>query len=153
MISRGRAARFILASILVLFVGCGAALAHAQDPAPRIVALDAGEAAPFEGMLIPDDELIAWRREIERLRNELVLIQQRADALRAADAVLADARSRAGDERLALREALWTERATDLTRERDEARAQRGPRWWQRGALWLPVGIVAGIVGGALLTR
>lgn len=149
MTSSRRAALVFLVALFALFVGCGVSLVHAQG-GPRIVALEDHEAAPFAGMLIPDDELVAWRREIERLRFELVLIQQRADALRAADATLAEASRRVGDERLALREELWTERATSLTRERDEARSRQGPRWWQRGSLWFPVGLAVGAVIGVV---
>lgn len=143
----------IIAFVLVvdLVFGCGACVACSMAGAQSITALERDERAPFAGMLILDDELVAWRREIERLRFELVLLQQRADALRVSDAELAAVRERAGAERLALRERLWTERAATLTRERDEARAHRGPRWWQRGALWLPVGIVVGLVTGAVL--
>lgn len=148
MISHRRAALVFLVTTFVIFTGCAASLAGAQAPRLRIVALDSGTPAPYAGMLVPDDELVAWRREIERLRFEVELARQRADALRAADAVLAEARARAGDERLALSTELWTRRAADLTRERDEARAKRGPRWWQRGALWLPIGF---IVGGSVV--
>lgn len=136
---------------VALFVALSSCLAcvphcHGQD----IVALDATEPAPFTGMLIPDDELIAWRREIERLRFELLLLQQRADAMRVADAALSAAHVAAGTERLELRERLWTERATELTRERNAARARQGPRWWQRGSLWLPVGLVVGLIAGVV---
>lgn len=133
----------VIAAVL-LFGTCDV---QAQD----VAALEIGQPAPFTGFLLPDEDLLAWRREIERLRFEVRLIDERCIALRRADDELDAARATASEERTALSDRLWSERTADLIRERDAARAKEGPRWWQRGALWLPIGLVVGLVTGVIV--
>lgn len=145
-----RPVQFVMIMVVVIagILLTGTCLARAQ-----VTPLEAGASAPRAGMLIPDDRLIAWRHEIERLRFELQLATERCAMLRAADDQLDAARQLAADEQAALRERLWGDRVRELTEERNQARARQGPRWWQRGAVWLPVGLVAGLVTGLVLGR
>lgn len=136
----------VVAAVLAMLANtCNA---KAQDD---IVALERADPAPFAGMLVPDDVLMAWRHEIERLRFELDLTTRRNADVSAADAALCAARIEALEDTIELRERLWNERAAELTVERDRARAERGPRWWQRGGFWLPVGVVIGAVTTAVI--
>jgi hypothetical protein len=143
---------YAMASLFVLGASLlfGTCEVHAQPAAP-VTALEAGDTAPFRGMLLLDEDLLAWRREIERLRFEVQLVDQRCEALRSADDELDLARATAAAERQALQDRLWSERVADLIRDRDAAREREGPRWWQRGALWLPIGLVVGLVTGIVV--
>lgn len=123
---------------------------HAQEPA--FVALEAGQPAPHAGLLILDDVAVRWRQEIERLRFEIGLNEQRIASMRLAHDEAIAAHEEASRARLALHDELWGQRATDLReaaeqarRERDEARRREGPRWYQRPGLWFALG--AGAAG------
>lgn len=138
----------VMTVVIISVLVTGTCLARAQ-----VTALEVGAPAPYQGMLVPDERLIAWRREIERLRFELQLATERCAMLRAADTQLDAARELAARQQADLRERLWGDRVRTLTEERNEARAKQGPRWWQRGAVWLPVGLVVGIVAGVIIAR
>lgn len=114
----------------------------------EILALEAGERAPRAGMLIADDDLALWRREIERLTYRLAAtvaldaqtLELRLDQERA--------RAAAAEERATLRDELWRTRAEELGRSLTESRGREGPRWFEQPMLWTVVGA---ILGGAVV--
>lgn len=113
-----------------------------------IVDLDANDRAPRAGMLIDDDDLVAWRHEIERLRYELGAHQSLAIAtcdLRVHEEVL---RTTAASAELALHESLWTARVVELTAQLATARDREGPAWYEQPVLWT---IVGAVLGGAVV--
>lgn len=113
-----------------------------------IVALDANERAPRDGMLIDDDDLVAWRHEIERLRYELGAHVSLAAAT--CDLRVHEEQSRTGaaQAEMALHESLWTARAQELTTALATARGREGPAWYEQPVLWT---IVGAILGGAVV--
>ena len=114
----------------------------------EILALDAGERAPHDGMLIDDADLVAWRQMIERLTFQLAALREldaRTLALRLDEE---RARTRAADERTALRDELWRARAQELSASLATAQGRQGPAWYEQPLLWVVIGAV---LGGALV--
>jgi hypothetical protein len=150
-----------------------ASLAHAQDtpataPAPltvpdvqlpvtgEILALDAGDRAPHAGMLILDDDLVAWRQTIERLAYRLgatIAMDAQTLSLRLDQE---HARTTACEERVSLRDELWRARATELGAALATSQAHANDRgFWESPLLWTIVGAVlggavVGLIAGAL---
>lgn len=114
----------------------------------EILALDSGDRAPHAGMLIADEDLVAWRQAIERLTYRLVatvaLDAQTCDLRVHEDA----SRTAAATDRLTLHDELWTQRATDLSTALAESRSRQGPAWYEQPLLWVVVGA---ILGGAVV--
>lgn len=114
----------------------------------EILALDAGDRAPRAGMLIEDADLVLWRQTIERLTFQLAALREldaRTLALRLDEE---RARTRAAEERTALRDELWRARAEEISAALSASRGREGPAWYEQPLLWLVVGAV---LGGALV--
>lgn len=149
----------VLFWLLIVLVSCAfdCGVADAQDlvvpdaqlpTTGEILALDAGERAPHDGMLIADEDLVAWRQAIERLTFQLAALREldaRTLALRLDEE---RARTRAAEERVTLRDELWRDRAQELATALSAAQAQRGPAWYEQPLLWVVVGA---ILGGAVV--
>lgn len=136
-----------LATALVLTMCMEPAYAEEPEAEAPIVALDQGEKAPRAGMLIGQDDLVAWRLEIERLRYELDAVKDlHRDQTRVRHELCLE-RIDAREEAQEVREELWRKRAAELGAQVKEARAaareaaKRG--WWEHPALWASVGVVA----------
>lgn len=143
-------------------IECSHEPAFAQDVAPLVVpdvqlpasheilALDSGDRAPRDGMLINDEDLVAWRQRIEQLTFQLAALREldsRTLALRLDEE---RARTGAATDRASLRDELWRQRAAELSASLATAQAQaaRGPAWYDAPILWTLIGAV---LGGALV--
>lgn len=163
-----RAARSLLFAVSALFVISLAVVARADDeqsprgdlplavvlpdapdvqlPGGEILALEQGERAPRPGMLIGDEDLVAWRQTIERLSYQLAAERALAGQLLTARLEMERARTRAAEERLTLHETLWRQRAEELSRDLARARADSGPSWYESPILWFAGGVVVTVV-------
>lgn len=143
-----------LAAVVALVLA-SALPARAQDaPAVElgdVVHLDATERAPFAGMLLPTEDLVRWRLEIERLRvqlagdadmhtRRLTLIERRA----AVDLEACEAR-------LTLHTGLYEARIRDVATEmaQESANDRRAIR---RLGAWSVLWFVAGAIVGSVVT-
>jgi hypothetical protein len=148
-------AMWFLAILLVLcavFSRCGRA--SAQDVAelpevPRVdladvERLEPGARAPWAGVLLRPELLEALGDEIEDLRFRLTLEARRAGERASVAAELSAARVQACEDRLELRDDLWTARAGELSADLASARA-REDRW-----TWEDFGLGFGIGGGVV---
>lgn len=119
----------------------------------QIVPLAKGDGAPFEGLLIEQDDLVRWRLYIERLEfrrgRELELWEARQRIERELSQQKIDLHLQAS----AAREELWETRAKELGKQVTEARqeaidaAERS--WYESPILWFSLGVL--ITGGAVV--
>ena len=144
----------MISGVLVgLLAAASVAVVHAQaeatvDPGGQIVVLRRGAPAPWEGLLIAQDDLVRWRLEIESLRFRLDAETRRAAAELETRVSLWEARVEAEADRRVLVEGLWQDRSTQLATDLAQAQGavERAARreWWEHPALWLVVGLVVG---------
>jgi hypothetical protein len=120
-----------------------ASMAAAQPaPAPEIPYLAQGRTAPFDGFLVRGPDLAQWRQRIELLEHQLTLDVTTEQRIAAIQVSLEGARTTAVTERLALRERLWTEQATALTRDLALARKDAVRGFWESPTLWFAFGVL-----------
>lgn len=104
-----------------------------------------GRPAPFSGFLIEGEDLARWRFHIETLEYRLA---RDAEAAAARLEVLLDAeraRTSAAEERLLLRNTLWTQRTEELATALAEARRSAQREWWESPLLWFASGVIVAI--------
>jgi len=139
-------------STLVLVIALSAAGVQAQavaipDPG-ETVALDAGERAPFVGMLMRDSDVFAIQSAATTC--QLTLASERTLASRILEGRLAQeqARTHAAEQTTTLRVGLWRTEAERLARELAAAQARASEPWvspWLWGAIGLVVGVAVSI--------
>jgi len=126
-----------LVFVAVLFLTC-----VAQAQVAEIPYLSQGRPAPFEGFLVRGPDLANWKSRIELLEHQLTLdvsTEQRIAEIRVS---LEQARTQAAEARLVLRERLWREQATTLSRDLAEARKNATRSWWENSTLWFSLGVI-----------
>jgi hypothetical protein len=139
-----------IGTLALYFAACTAllpAVAVAQD----IVHLPQNRPAPFEGFLLREDDLLRWRQRIELLEHRLTLDIDTERRVAALQMALEQARTRAVEERLALRERLWREQTAALAQELDKARRAAVRGFWETPSLWFAFGLVTAIVSAVVL--
>jgi len=141
-----RALAVVLAVAFASLV-CAPRVARGQD----IVHLPQNRPAPFEGFLLREDDLLRWRQRIELLEHRLTLDLDTERRVAAVQVSLEQARTRAVEERLALRERLWREQTAALARELEKARRAAVRGFWEQPSLWFAFGLVTAIVSAVVL--
>lgn len=148
----------IIASLQLLFF---ASRASGQDTASseefrllepgEILALRRGQAAPRDGLLVDSEDMLRISQEYDRMRYLLTRTEERDREVCDVRVEMERARLTACEERLALRDELWSARQSELlaavaaANERAAQAAQRG--WWESPLLWAIVGgVVVGVV-------
>ena len=144
----------LLALVLVLSVTSAAQAQEAVDPEAfrlpepgEISALRRGVPSPRDGLLIAADDLLHIQMEYDRLRYLLGRTQERDGQVCDARVEMERMRIGACEERLALRDTLWTARQAELLAQIAEAReaarraGERG--WYEHPAMWFAVGVLA----------
>ena len=130
-----------------------------QLPEPgEVTPLRRGVAAPRDGLLIDAADLLQIRQEYDRMHFLLGRTSERDREVCDVRVEMEHLRLLAAEERLTLRDGLWSTREEDLLRQLREAQeqsrraAERG--WWESEALWFAVGVVAtGAVWAAVTVR
>lgn len=127
------------------------------DPG-EILPLRRGTPAPRDGMLIGSADLLQIQQEYDRMRYLLGRTSERDREVCGVRVEMERLRLLAAEERLTLRDGLWSTREEELLRQLREAQeqarhaAERG--WWESEALWFAVGVVAtGAVWAAVTVR
>jgi hypothetical protein len=124
-----------------------ASMASAQPvptppPVPEIPYLAQNRPAPFDGFLVRGPDLAQWRQRIELLEHQLTLDVTTEQRIAAVRIELEQARTEAVTARLTLRERLWTEQATTLTRDLAAARKDAVRSWYESSTLWFAFGVL-----------
>jgi len=128
------------------------------EPTQEILPLRRGTAAPRDGLLIDASDLLQIRADYERLRYLLARTTERDAETCEVRVEMERARIGACEERLRLRDELWTARQAELvalvTEAREQARqaAERG--WYENPIIYFIVGaVVVGLVWIATAVR
>jgi hypothetical protein len=111
-------------------------------PVPEIPYLAQGRTAPFDGFLVRGPDLAQWRQRIELLEHQLALDVTTEQRIAAVQISLEQARTEAVTARLNLRERLWTEQATTLTRDLAAARKDAVRSWYESPTMWFAFGVL-----------
>lgn len=140
----------------IVLAGALPARAQEQPPeleldAPGVVHLSASERAPFTGMLIQTEDLVRWRLEIERLRQQLA-----GDAdMNARRLTLLERRAavdlEACEARLTLHTGLYEARIREVATEMAQQSAN-DRRAIRRLGAWSVLWFVAGAIVGSVVT-
>ena len=113
----------------------------------EILPLRRGATAPRDGVLIDAAELLSISQEYDRMRYLLTRTSERDRETCDVRVAMEHARTLAGEERLSLRDELWTARQAELlalVAEAREATARASERgWWEAPILWAVIGAVA----------
>jgi hypothetical protein len=113
----------------------------------EILPLRRGTAAPRDGLLIDQEDLLQIQMEYERMRYLLTRTAERDAEVCDVRVEMERARLTACEERLRLRDELWTAREDELNdtivEERATARRAAERQWWESPVLWFVVGAVA----------
>jgi hypothetical protein len=132
----------LLACFLVHTSLAAAQVPPTPAPVPEIPFVAQGRAAPFDGFLVRGPDLAQWRGRIELLEHQLTLDVTTEQRIAAIQIQLEQARTEAVTARLTLRERLWTEQATALTRDLAAARKDAVRGFWESPTLWFAVGVL-----------
>lgn len=123
-----------------------------------LVPLRRGTAAPRDGLLIDAGDMLRISQEYDRMRYLLTRTAERDAETCGVRVEMERARIGACEERLRLRDELWTARQTELvalvTEAREQARraAERG--WYENPVIYFIVGaVVVGLVWIATAVR
>jgi hypothetical protein len=123
-----------------------------------LVPLRRGAAAPRDGLLIDAEDMLRISQEYDRMRYLLTRTAERDAETCGVRVEMERARIGACEERLRLRDELWTARQAELAalvaEAREQARhaAERG--WYENPVLWFVVGVAAtGLVWIATAVR
>jgi len=124
----------------------------------EILPLRRGTAAPRDGLLIDAEDMLRISQEYDRMRYLLTRTAERDAETCEVRVEMERARIGACEERLRLRDELWTARQAELAalvaEAREQARhaAERG--WYENPVLWFVVGVaVTAIVWVAASVR
>jgi len=134
--------RFSLPFLLCFLAHASMASAQPVPTAPEIPYLAQNRPAPFDGFLVRGPDLAQWRQRIELLEHQLTLDVTTEQRIAAVQIQLEQARTEAVTARLTLRERLWTEQATTLTRDLAAARKDAVRGFWESPTLWFAFGVL-----------
>lgn len=113
----------------------------------EILPLRRGTSAPRDGLLIDAEDMLRIQQEYDRMRYLLTRTAERDAETCDVRVAMEHARLTACEERLRLRDELWTARQTELADQvveaRAEARRAAERAWFEQPALWFFVGVVA----------
>ncbi len=151
MLLMARALSFLLSLLLMLPARSAAQetpeATELRLPEPEeILPLRRGAPAPRDGLLIGAADLLQIQQEYERMRYLLDRTTERDRETCDVRVEMERSRISACEERLRLRDDLWTARQAELTaalveaREATRAAAERS--WFEHPALWFAVGVV-----------
>jgi hypothetical protein len=122
-----------------------------QLPEPGdILPLHRGQAAPQDGLLIDAGDLLGIQQGYERMRFLLGLTQTRDTEICDVRVQVEHARTTAAEDRLTLRDGLWTARQTELLATIQQAQqqaqhaAERG--FFEQPAVWFAIGILVATI-------
>jgi hypothetical protein len=125
---------------------------EAQLPAlGQTEALDAGERAPWAGMLVRDDDLFGLQSALMTCRFTLASDQRLAAQVLDARLEQERARTAAATESAALHDRLWSERADQLAAQVLAAQRSAERQWWESPPLWFAVGLVVATAAAVAL--
>lgn len=151
--------RVVVWAVLVLLFLLAAPPVAAQEPVDEfrlpepgeILPLRRGQAAPRDGLLVDAEDMLRISQEYDRMRYLLTRTEERDREVCDVRVEMERAHVTACEERLSLRDELWSARQTELLAEIARAReaaaraAERG--WWESPVLWAIVGgVVVGVV-------
>lgn len=146
-----------IAAFIVFGVTLFATIALGQD-APEdgsqvgdTASLTHGDRAPWDGMLVREEDLFGLQRQAFELQFRLDAETHLRASMVEAHAHEMAAVSTACQERIDLRTSLWEQRATELNASLASARAREGPQWWDylgAGAVGVVIGLIAGVIIG-----
>lgn len=130
-----------------------------QLPEPsEVLPLRRGAVAPHDGLLIGATDLLQIRNEYERMRFLLTRTAERDAETCDVRVLMEHAHLVAAEERLTLRDDLWTARQQELmqqiaaAQERANRAAERG--WWESPALFAVLGAaLVGVIWIATVVR
>lgn len=128
-----------------------------QLPDPGdILPLHRGQASPQDGLLIGAADLLNIQQSYERMRFLLGLTQERDAQVCDVRIQIEHAHTLAAEERLTLRDTLWTDRQAELVAQVQAAQAQAqhaGERqWFESPVMWLVVGALVATVAFVAVT-
>lgn len=113
----------------------------------ELIPLRRGAAAPRDGLLIDAEDMLRISQEYDRMRYLLTRTAERDAETCEVRVEMERARLGACEERLRLRDELWTARQNELamlvTEARAEARHAAERSWFESPVLWFCVGVVA----------
>lgn len=124
----------------------------------EVLPLRRGATAPRDGLLIDAEDMLRISQEYDRMRYLLTRTSERDRETCDVRVEMERARTSACEERLRLRDELWTARQTELAAMVTEARAAAAHaterQWFENPVLWFCVGVVAtGVVWIAATVR
>jgi len=114
----------------------------ATPPLQEVPYLPQGRPAPFEGFLIRGPDLAQWKLRILVLEHQLDMTVTTEHRVAEVETRLNSARVQAVEERLALRDRLWTEQTTVLIKDLARARQAAIRSWYESPTLWFAVGVL-----------
>lgn len=122
-----------------------------QLPDPGdILPLRRGQASPQDGLLIGAADLLNIQQSYERMRFLLGLTQERDAQVCDVRVQIEHAHTLAAEDRLTLRDTLWTDRQAELVAQVQAAQAQAqhaGERqWFESPPLWAAIGAIVATV-------
>lgn len=140
-----------VAALVVCLLPSEALAQEVELDAPDVVYLNANDRAPRAGMLIAAEDLVRWRLEIERLRQQLTgdadTAARRLTLLERRAAVDLDA----CESRLTLHTGLYESRIRDVALEMAE-QSSNDRRAIRRLGAWSVLWFVAGAIVGSVVT-
>ena len=110
------------------------------------VALEAGQRAPWVGMLVRDVDLFELQSQALSLRLQMTNARDLLSEAIAGRARLLEQAGETCQERVDLYSSLWRARVDELRFALDESRRREGPEWYEHPTLWFAVGAL--IAGG-----
>lgn len=124
----------------------------------EVLPLRRGATAPRDGLLIDAEDMLRISQEYDRMRYLLTRTAERDAETCEVRVEMEHARTSACEDRLRLRDELWTARQAELAALVTEARAQAQHaaerQWFENPVLWFCVGVVAtGVVWIAATVR
>ena len=119
-----------------------------RQPEPgEILPLRRGASAPRDGLLIDAEDMLRIQQEYDRMRYLLTRTAERDAETCEVRVEMERARTGACEERLLLRDELWTARQAELAalvaEARETARRSAERAWFESPILWFAVGLVA----------
>jgi len=170
----------LLATVLAFSIALLPARANAQDTAPPaapptaapsaafqlpdvgdFLPLHRGTAAPRDGLLVDQAEMLSIVQGYDRLQHLLDATVTRDGESCDVRVAIEHAHTVASEERVSLRDALWTDRQAELVAQIQAVQVQlvqaqhaAERQWWELPVLWFFVGVaVAAAVVVAVIVR
>lgn len=113
----------------------------------EVLPLRRGATAPRDGLLIDAEDMLRISQEYDRMRYLLTRTSERDRETCDVRVEMERARTGACEERLRLRDELWTARQNELaalvTEARSQAQHAAERQWFENPVLWFVVGVAA----------